>query len=104
MRRGPASLRGAMGTYAAAAALLTGVLAVVFWIGGPTAARGAVALPAGSRWSAATLDDGHSQHELRRGEARDVPPGRYRLTLLDEGGGSALRELVVGSEAITIDD
>jgi len=93
-----------MGAYAAAGALLVGVLALVLWIGGPEPARSHVALPAGSHWSAAAIDDGRTPRTLRRGETIEAPPGRYRLTLFDDAGRSELRELEVGGELTTIED
>jgi hypothetical protein len=93
-----------MGAYAAASVLLVGVLALVLWLGRPEPLRCHVALPAGSRWSAAALDDGRTPRTLRRGESVEMPPGRYRLTLFDESGGSELRELDVAGELTTIGD
>jgi hypothetical protein len=93
-----------MGVYAAAGALLVGLLALVLWIGGPAPLRSHVALPEDSRWAAAAIDDGRSPRTLRRGESIEAPPGRYRLTLFDGEGRSELRELTVSGELTTIED
>ena len=102
MRPGARSIRGAMGAYALAGALLVSGLALVLWIGGPSAERCNITLPASSRWVAAVLDDGHNQRTLVRGERIEAPPGHYRLTLTDANGHSELRDLQIQQALTTV--
>jgi hypothetical protein len=91
--RGARSLRGALGAYAAAGAAAVLALALVLWWGGPRPEESVVTLRAGGACTGAVLDDGQRRHELRPGGALRLPPGRYRVTLLDAAGAGALLEL-----------
>jgi len=102
MRPGARSIRGAMGAYALAGAVAVALLALVLWIGGPEPERCFVALPADSPWTSATLDDGHSQRVVERGQRIEAPPARYRVTLQDAEGGSELRTLEVSGPLTTL--
>jgi len=91
--RGARSLRGAMGAYAAAGALAVLALALVLWIGGPRAPVAQVTLPAGAGLAGAVLEAPGARHALQPGAVLELPPGRYRLTLLREAGAPEVREV-----------
>jgi hypothetical protein len=61
-----------------------------------------VELAADGPWTSAVLDDGRAQHVLRPGQRIEAPPGRYRLTLLDDSGGADLRELELRGTLTTL--
>ena len=86
MKRGARSIRGALGTYTWVSAGLVLALGLVLWFGwddeGP---RVLVTLPEGD-WLGATLQGEEGLVELRAGEERALPPGRYRLTLFPAAG------------------
>ncbi len=102
MRPGARSIRGAMGAYAAAGALVVGVLALVLWWGGPQVAHCRVELPADSAWESAALDDGRTLRTLQRGGQIEAPPGHYRLTLMHADGTSEQRTLQVETPLTTL--
>lgn len=82
-----------MGTYAAVGAAAVLVLALVLWWGGPRPEESVVTLGAGGGCVGAVLDDGVQRHELTPGATLRLPPGRYRVTLLDAAGAGTALEL-----------
>lgn len=82
-----------MGVYAAAGAAAVLALALVLWWGGPRPEQAVVSLRDGGACRGAVLDDGQRRHELRPGSTLRLPPGRYRVTLLDAAGAGERLEL-----------
>jgi hypothetical protein len=82
-----------MGTYAAVGAAAVLALALLLWWGGPRPEESVVTLSAGGDCVGAVLDDGVRRHELQPGATLRLPPGRYRVTLLDAAGAGTELEL-----------
>jgi len=100
--RGARSLRGALGTYAAVGAVAVLALALTLWWGGPQPPDALVTLRADGACTGAVLDDGVQRHALQPGGALRLPPGRYRVTLLDASGAGQVRELLLPAGETTL--
>jgi len=87
MKLGARSLRGAMGTYTAAAALAVVIIMLVLHYGPslrPSSAR--VVLPARAGWSGAVLRRGDTLLELAPGQTRSIAVGAWELRLFADDG------------------
>lgn len=106
-RRGARSIRGALGTYLWVSAGLVVVLALVLAFGPdgqPELVR--VELHADTPWQGVTLDrgDGGSGWALAPGEAVEVPPGSWRLTIFERDGVSHRWPVELSGEQLLIGD
>lgn len=102
MAHGARSIRGSLGAYLAASVVALVALALALWLGWPAAgadagSAGRIELASGSAWVEAALDDGRRQYSLARGQGLEVPPGRYRLTLLAPDGRTESRTIELGA-------
>lgn len=94
MKRGARSIRGAMGTYTAVAALAVVIIMLVLHFGPslrPSSAR--VTLPARAGWSGAVLRRGDTLLELAPGQTLGVGAGAWELRLFAEDGSVEQRQL-----------
>jgi hypothetical protein len=92
-----------MGTYTWVSAAAVCLLALVLWWGveePPASTRVSVSVG----WDGALLEDARGSWEIRPGESRELPTGRYRLTLFAPDGRALRSEVEVGDEPLVLGD